>query len=152
MLNCLANLFTRTCNTVISATELLFDPPISEAVRLCLWKILDKIYINQGVRQGCNLSPALFTIYTDDLLRNWKHKADVGIVLKRNLCINTLLFADDQVIIQDSEDKYSSEISPTRCNNCVFFRNGFTLHVSGDNLTHHQEYICCIWPQVSRLT
>ena len=47
----------------------------------------------------------------------------------------------------------SSEISPTRCNNCVFIlRNGFTLHVSGDNLTHHQEYICCIWPQVSRLT
>ena len=40
----------------------------------------------------------------------------------------------------------SSEISPTRCNNCVFIlRNGFTLHVSGDNLTHHQEYICCIW-------
>ena len=27
-------------------------------------------------------------------------------------------------------------------------RNGFTLHVSDDNLTHHQEYICCIWPQV----
>ena len=45
------------------------------------------------------------------------------------------------------------EISPTRCNNCVFIlRNGFTLHVLGDNLTHHQEYICCIWPQVSRLT
>ena len=48
---------------------------------------------------------------------------------------------------------HSSEISPTRCDNCVFIlRNGFTLHVSGDNLTHHQEYICCIWPQVSRLT
>jgi hypothetical protein len=48
---------------------------------------------------------------------------------------------------------HSSEISPTRCNNSVFIlRIGFTLHVSGDNLTHHQEYICCIWPQVSRLT
>ena len=48
---------------------------------------------------------------------------------------------------------YSSEISPTRCNNCVFILlNGFTLRVSGDSLTHHQEYICCIWPQVSRLT
>ena len=36
---------------------------------------------------------------------------------------------------------HSSEISPTRCNNYVFIlRNGFTLHVSGDNLTHHQEY------------
>ena len=28
----------------------------------------------------------------------------------------------------------------------------FFLHVSGDNSTHHQEYICCIWPQVGRLT
>ena len=37
---------------------------------------------------------------------------------------------------------YSSEISPKRCNNCVFIlSNGFTLHVSGDNHTHHQEYI-----------
>ena len=27
-----------------------------------------------------------------------------------------------------------------------------TLHVSGDNLTHHQEYISCIWPPVSWLT
>jgi hypothetical protein len=31
-------------------------------------------------------------------------------------------------------------------------RNGFTLHISGDNSTHHQEYICCIWPQVGRYT
>jgi len=40
-----------------------------------------------------------------------------------------------------------------RCNNCgLFFANAFTLHVSGDNPTHHQEYMCCIWPQVSRHT
>ena len=31
-------------------------------------------------------------------------------------------------------------------------RRCFTLHVSGDNPTHHQEYMCCIWPQVSRHT
>ena len=53
----------------------------------------------------------------------------------------------------NNQQQYSSKISPTRCNNCVFIlRNGFTLHVSGDNLTHHQEYVCCIWPQVSRFT
>ena len=46
---------------------------------------------------------------------------------------------------------YNCEISPTRCKNCVLFF-AMALHVSGDNLTHHQDYICCIWPQVSRLT
>ena len=45
------------------------------------------------------------------------------------------------------------KIIPTRCKNCgLFFANAFTLHVLGDNLTHHQEYMCCIWPQVSRHT
>jgi len=68
------------------------------------------MYINQGVRQGCNLSLALFNIYIDELLRNWKHKADAGIMLKISIYLNTLLFADDQVIIQDSEDKRQKSV------------------------------------------
>jgi len=32
-------------------------------------------------------------------------------MLKRNLYLNTVLFADDQVIIQDSEDKNSRNLS-----------------------------------------
>ena len=62
------------------------------------------------MRQGCNLSPALFNIYIEDLLRNWKQKADAGIMLKRNVYLNTLLFADDQVIIQDSEGKLQKSV------------------------------------------
>jgi len=76
--------------------------------------MLDKIYINQGVRKGCNLSPALFNIYIDNLLRNWKYKADAGIMLKINLYLNTLLFTDDQVTIQESEDK----LQKSACTGC----------------------------------
>ena len=36
--------------------------------------------------------------------------------------------------------KYNSEIIPTRATIAFILRNGFTLHVSGDNSTHHQEY------------
>jgi hypothetical protein len=47
--------------------------------------------------------------------------------------------AESLIFVVPSIMLYSSEISPTRCNSCVFIlRNGFTLHVSGDSLTHHQ--------------
>ena len=49
------------------------------------------------------------------------------------------LYNSDLIFVVPSIMLYSSEISPTRCNNFIL-RNGFTLHVSGDNSTHHQEY------------
>ena len=45
-----------------------------------------------------------------------------------------------RLVKHDWRWRNNGEISPTRCNNCVFIRSGFTLHVSGDNLTHNQEY------------
>ena len=72
----------------------------------------------------------------------------------RSLCLEKLrwiTYLRSKIRVTDYEN--ISEISTTRCNNCVFIlHNGFTLHVSGGSLTHDQEYICCIWPQVSRLT
>ena len=58
----------------------------------------------------CNLSPAHFNIYIDDLLRNWKHKADAGLLHKRSLYLNTLFFTDYQVVIQDSEDNFQKSV------------------------------------------
>jgi hypothetical protein len=64
--------------------------------------------INQGVRQGCSLSPSLFNIYiyiyVDNLIRKWKEQIKTGIKLKQRQYMNTLLFADDHILIQDKYD------------------------------------------------
>ena len=68
-------------------------------------KRTDEIKINQGVRQGCSLSPTLFNIYIDDVLKKWQSKEYPGVQLDRHTYLSTLLFADDKIIIQESEDK-----------------------------------------------
>ena len=55
----------------------------------------------------------------------------------RDLCIPVVLMCLE---IFSKRTEVNCEIIPTRRNNCVFLRNGFTLHVSGDNSSHHQEY------------
>jgi endonuclease/exonuclease/phosphatase family metal-dependent hydrolase len=66
----------------------------------------DEIRINRGLRQGCGLSPALFNIYLDDMIRKWKSQIKTGIVIKEDSgdALNCLIFADDLIVLQESED------------------------------------------------
>ena len=67
-------------------------------------------YVNQGVRQGCSLSPTLYNIYMDDAIRRWKQQAPLGIKIAQESYLNTILYADDQVIIQSSEDDLQKSV------------------------------------------
>jgi len=59
----------------------------------------------KGLRQGCSLSPALFKIYLERVLRNWKRKCQPMGIPIQNTYVYSLNFADDQVLLaQDHDD------------------------------------------------
>ena len=59
-----------------------------------------EIMIKRGVRQGCVLSPCLFNLYTDMIFR---HIEDMEGVIVGGVNINNLRYADDTVLLADSE-------------------------------------------------
>ena len=91
-----------------------------------------KIFINQGVKQGCPLSPALFNIYIEAAIQKWQSTLTEHFKVQ-NIVLDTLLFADDQVIFSSSEDglqmtehkleqatrKFNLKISTTKLNRWV---------------------------------
>ena len=68
----------------------------------------DWFQIGKGVRQGCILSPCLFNLYADYIMRNaGLEEAQAGIkIAGRN--INHLRYADDTTLMAESEEKLKS--------------------------------------------
>ena len=68
----------------------------------------DWFQIGKGVHQGCILSPCLFNLYTEYLMRNaGLEEAQAGIkIAGRN--INNLRYADDTTLMAESEEALKS--------------------------------------------
>ena len=68
----------------------------------------DWFQIGKGVRQGCTLSPCLFNLYAEYIMRNTGlEEAQAGIkIAGRN--INNLRYADDTTLMAESEEELKS--------------------------------------------
>ena len=74
--------------------------------------ISEHIHINKGVRQGCGLSPVLFNIYINKIIQEFKTVMKKGIQLNNRKLVNTILYADDQILIATSEDELQTMAHP----------------------------------------
>ena len=68
----------------------------------------DWFQIGKGVRQGCILSPCLFNLYAEYIMRNaGLEEAQAGVkIARRN--INNLRYADDTTLMAESEEVLKS--------------------------------------------
>ena len=76
--------------------------------RVSIWlekSLLDEIRIKIGVRQGCVLSPCLFNLYTETIFR---HIAESKGITIGGTQINNLRYADDTVLLADSEENWKN--------------------------------------------
>ena len=70
----------------------------------------DWFQIGKGVRQGCILSPCLFNLYAEYIVRNaGLEEAQDGIKIA-GIDINNLRYADDTTLMPESEEELKSQL------------------------------------------
>ena len=68
----------------------------------------DWFQIGKGIRQGCILSPCLFNLYAEYIMRNaGLEEAQAGIKIA-GININNLGYADDTILMAKSEEELKS--------------------------------------------
>ena len=74
----------------------------------------DWFQIGKGVHQGCILSPCLFNLYAEYIMRNAElDEAQAGIkIAGRN--VNNLRYADDTTLVAESEEELKSLLESER--------------------------------------
>ena len=92
----------------IQKTKIMASSPITS------WQIdgtTERFQIGKGVHQGCILSPCLFNLYAEYIMRNaGLNEAQAGIkIARRN--INNLRYADGITLMAESEEELKKKAS-----------------------------------------
>ena len=80
--------------------------------------------ISQGVRQGCVLSPWLFNVYMDRMMREVKERLQGGVQLTTTL-VQMLLFADDIIVCTEKKEDMERNLAEMRV---VMEKWGMSMH------------------------
>ena len=81
---------------------------VQEAIVRTLYGTTDWFNIGKGIQQGCLLSPCLFNLYTEHIMRNaGLHELQAGIKIGRRN-INNLRYEDDGILMAESEEELKS--------------------------------------------
>ena len=69
----------------------------------------DWFQIGKGIRQGCILSPCLFNLYAEYIMRNARlEETQAGGIKIAGININNLRYPDDTTLMAESEGKLKS--------------------------------------------
>ena len=92
----------RPCALVVRRHSVLYILYSSCALKIGTSQTKSFSY-SRGVRQGCILSPLLFNLYVNDLPSAFQNTLSDPIILPNGTKLNSLLYADDLIIISRSK-------------------------------------------------
>ena len=79
-----------------------------EATVRTLYGTTDWFKVEKGVRQGCLLSPCLFNLHADHIMRNTGLNEALAVIKIPRRTINNLRYADDTTLMAESEEELKS--------------------------------------------
>ena len=84
--NCIKNMYTGNLACISLGTE-----------------ITENFEIDQGVKQGCILSPLLFNIFLSDLSKSLDEGSSYPVGISENKTLNSLIWKDDLLLLSETE-------------------------------------------------
>ena len=108
-----------------------------EATVRTLYGTTDWFKIGKGVQQGCLLSPCLFNLYAEHIMRNAKLDELQARIKIGRTNINNLRYVDDTTLMAESKDELKSLLMRVKEES---ERRGFRLNIKNVRSWHPAHY------------